>query len=107
MVDGFDFREFVERQQWIFAKTYAKRSPHEYVVRGKINGADDEFAQAVMYIREHGFKVKLFKTVYVCLQLDNRFYWTMGAPVDETTILNRNNLDDYQVVLYVKDKEWQ
>ena len=28
-----DFADFVDRQNWIFAKTYADRAPNEYIVR--------------------------------------------------------------------------
>ncbi len=107
MVDGFDFREFVARQQWVYAKTYAKRSPHQYIVRGKINGTDEEFVAAAEYIKKHGFTVRLFRTNYTCLQMDKSFYWSMNDGDGKLLIINRNDLNDYDVVLYVKDKQWQ
>lgn len=42
-----ELREFIEKQSWIFAKTYANKAPHEYIVRGRINGTDEEFMEAV------------------------------------------------------------
>ena len=33
-------KEFIERQNWIFAKTYAHKAPHEYVVRDNVKGTD-------------------------------------------------------------------
>ncbi len=35
-------RSFIEKQSWVFAKTYANKAPHEYIVRGRINGIDEE-----------------------------------------------------------------
>ena len=49
-----ELRDFINKQSWIFAKTYANKAPHEYIVRGRINGTDEEFIAAVNYIQEHG-----------------------------------------------------
>ena len=49
-----EIRAFIEKQSWIFAKTYANRAPHEYVVRGRVNGTDEEFISVVNYIQEKG-----------------------------------------------------
>ncbi len=34
--------------------------------------------------------------------LDDLYYWTMGAPVEETTVLNRAKLSEYQLI----DSAW-
>ena len=47
-------REFIAKQSWIFAKTYADRAPHEYIVRGRAAGTDEEFMSVVNYIAENG-----------------------------------------------------
>ncbi len=39
-----EIREFINKQSWTFAKTYAEKAPHEYIVRGKHAGTDEEFA---------------------------------------------------------------
>ena len=49
-----NIKEFCDKQDWIFAKTYAKKAPHEYVVRNNINGNDEEFMDVVNYIQENG-----------------------------------------------------
>jgi len=49
-----ELREFINKQSWIFAKTYANKAPHEYIVRGRINGTDEEFMCMVNYIQENG-----------------------------------------------------
>ena len=50
-------RSFIDKQSWIFAKTYTNRAPHEYVVRGRVNGTDEEFMSVVNYIQEKGITI--------------------------------------------------
>ena len=54
MVDETYMRDFINKQSWIFAKTYANKAPHEYIVRGRTKGTDEEFMAAVNYIQENG-----------------------------------------------------
>ena len=102
-----DIKAFFRSQNWTFAKTYAEKAPHEYIVRGKHNGTSEEFSDAVTYIREHGFHAWFWKSEHVYLILDNKLYWTMGAPVEETIIINRCNIDDYIISIRPKPKEKQ
>ena len=53
-MDINEIRAFVNKQSWIYAKTYANRAPHEYIVRGKMAGTDEEFMHVVNYITEKG-----------------------------------------------------
>ena len=53
-MDTEELRSFIKKQRWIFAKTYANRAPHEYIVRGRLNGTDEEFMSLVNYIQAHG-----------------------------------------------------
>lgn len=48
-----DLLDFVNRDTWTFAKTYAPRWPHEYIVWERV----DEwlFARLVVHIRAHGY----------------------------------------------------
>jgi hypothetical protein len=46
--------EFINRNEWIFAKTYADFAPHEYVVKEKLNKEDQEiFLEFTLFIRKH------------------------------------------------------
>ena len=99
-----DIKEFFERQNWIFAKTYADKSPHEYILRKKLNGTEAEFEEAAMYIRKHGFKAVFWRQEYTYLHLDGHLYWTMGAPLDETILINRCDLSDYELFIRVRRK---
>jgi len=81
-----DFRAFVAHKKWTFAKSMA-HIPHEYVVRQ--GPGDAAFVNAVLFIRAHGRAEKFFKKSYTYFYCDGWKYWTMGNPIDETTIINR------------------
>ena len=92
-----EFQKFVARNRWISAKTYAAFCPHEYVVKDHL--PDDEqrtFEQIVSFIRGKGF-IAIYgrKGPNRYYAVDDYYYWTMGAPIEETTILNRAKLSDY------------
>lgn len=99
------FKAFIERQSFTKAKT-AVRNPHEYIVRHKsVNGSDEEFVAVVEFIRENGFHLSFWQKDYIVFPLDGHFYWTQGNPIPETTILNRNDLNDYFVYILPKEKK--
>ena len=72
---------------WTFAKTMPE-NPHEYTVRLK-GRADEDFREAVRVIRRRGGRVYFKDRPYTSLDADGWRYWTMGAPVLETTVINR------------------
>lgn len=93
-----DIKEFFDRQKWIFAKTYAQKAPHEYIVRGKHVGDDDEFMRVVEYILNHGITMYFWNHPNKYIFLDGRQYWVMrDSEGDPTTIINRCNLDEYKL----------
>jgi hypothetical protein len=84
-------RSFIDRAQWTYAKTMPDQ-PHEYAVRAKCvkDGiTEDEFEQVVQMIRTHGYRRRRGKSYYTYVNVDGRRYWTMGWPVNQTTIINR------------------
>lgn len=87
-------RAFIAGNTWIFAKTYAKTAPHEYVVKTKLPSDEmrQEFEWMVVLIREHGYEAEFWGKVHTYLDIDGKKYWTMGEPLEETIILNRANL---------------
>ncbi len=96
-------RDFVNNFTWTYAKTYAKICPHEYIVKDKIGkGFWDSFAEVVRYIREKGFTANYKSRSGEYYILDDYYYWTMVDPVEETTILNRAKLSEYQLI----DNAW-
>ena len=78
---------FIEIQQWTFAKTMPK-NPHEYIVRDRVKD-DSMFNAFVAYIRRYGRTGNWGKQLYYYLQVGPHLYWSMGAPVEATTIVNR------------------
>lgn len=91
-------KDFVERYPWTYAKTYADRAPHEYYVKKELDEKGQKnFVSFITVIRKHGFKAKFWGKEHTYLELDGRYYWTMGEPIEETTILNRCEASDYSV----------
>jgi hypothetical protein len=60
------------------------------------------FALVVSFIREKGFSAKYKGRSGEYYILDDHYYWTMGAPVEETAVLNRAKLSDYSLI----DNAW-
>ena len=74
--------------EWTWAKTYAKTWPHHYIVK---DGVDDQelFLQTVKHIRRHGRGGPFYNKKYIYFEEYGLVYWTIGAPIDETTVINR------------------
>ena len=100
-----DLKSFIEKQSWIFAKTYANKAPHEYIIRGRINGTDEEFMAVVNYIQEHGITMLYWGHPNKYIFLDGQEYWVMrNDENDPSTILNRCNCDEYKYSISWKGK---
>ena len=82
-----EFLEFVKAHEWTYAKSMPT-IPHSYVVRENCRDKD-EFARAVMYIRQHGEARKFYTRTFIYLDCAPYTYWTMGNPLDVTKIINR------------------
>lgn len=103
-------KDFIDKQNWIFAKTYAQKAPHEYVVRNNIIGTDEEFMEVVNYILDNGITMYFWNHPNKYIFVDGRQYWVMRDGEDDpTTILNRCNLDEYKLSIQwkgsIKEKE--
>jgi len=82
-----DLKEFIGNSEWTFAKTYAATWPHEYMVRGRVD--EKLFVQMVKHIRGFGTEGPFYSQKYIYFEEDGWVYWTMGALIAETTIINR------------------
>lgn len=87
-----EVRGFIARETWTFAKTYAKTWPHEYLVRDRVD--KEMFDQLVRHIREHGYQGHFYRKPITYFDEAGITYWTMGAPIEETTIINRCPKED-------------
>jgi len=79
-------RDFVDTAEWTFAKTMPEW-PHEYIVRDRVD--ESLFEALVSHIRAHGLEGRFYRQVLTYYAEDGLLYWTMGAPIEETTIINR------------------
>jgi hypothetical protein len=79
-------REFIASSKWTFAKTMPEW-PHEYIVREKVDRV--LFESLVRHIRQHGFEGHFYQRVLIYFAENGLLYWTMGEPIEETTIINR------------------
>lgn len=82
-----DLKRFVDSATWTFAKTYAETWPHEYIVRDRVD--EKLFLSLVRHIRENGYEGRFYRKPITYFDEDGMVYWTMGAPIEETTIVNR------------------
>ncbi len=86
---------FVESVEWIFAKTYAKTAPHEYIVKRYLPKEKwDEFLWFARLIREEGYDGKFYDHTYRYLDIDGKKYWTMDEDVEMTELINRCDVGD-------------
>lgn len=81
-------RSMIARCEWTFAKTMPF-APHEYIVKEKCPLTAEDFEYFVNMQREHGVKERWGKYNNPYLYIDDYKYWTMGAPLEETTVINR------------------
>ena len=88
MPDRFpeDVRRFVDVERWTYATTMPQW-PHEYLVRARVDEA--LFERTVTHIRSHGYEDRFYSKSIVYFEEDGPVYWTMGAPLNETAIINR------------------
>ncbi len=89
-----DLSSFINKEKWTYAKTMPKW-PHEYLVREKVD--ETLFVKLAVFIRENGYEGRFYNKAITYYDYDGRVYWTMGAPMDETTIINRcRKKDSYE-----------
>ena len=69
-----------------FAKTMPE-CPHWYTLRESWK-CEAQFNQAVSDIREYGYEDYYWKSKYTRININGFKYWSMGAPVEETSLIN-------------------
>jgi hypothetical protein len=86
-----DLRRFVNNERWTFAKTMPDW-PHEYLVRDRVDRK--LFERVVRHIRSNGYESHFYQKKITYYEEGGLVYWTMGAPVEETIIINRCRKED-------------
>lgn len=83
----------LEKKEWKFAKTAAKKNPHWYILKQNY-GNDEEFLQLVKYIRANGEVEWFWKLKYLCLYYKGWKYWTMHTSDETVTLINKTFISD-------------
>jgi hypothetical protein len=86
-----ELRRFVDSERWTYAKTMPDW-PHEYLVRERVDHG--LFERMVVHIRSNGYVGHFYRKEITYYEEAGLVYWTMGAPVAETTIINRCRQED-------------
>ena len=81
-----EIKAFINSSKWTYAKTMPLWA-HYYIVRSSDNEAI--FVKTVEYIRSNGYEGRYYETKNMHFDDDKYSYWTMGDPIEETTIINR------------------
>ena len=96
-------RNFINQFEWTFAKTYADKAPHEYIVLDKLGlNHKEEFIKIAQFIRDNGFKAMYFTREGYYYRIDENYYWTMDEKVEDTNLINRAKWADYELI----DNSW-
>ena len=99
MMELNEVRDFLNKQRWIFAKTYAKKAPHEYCLLSQVNGTKEEYIEVARYIFENGVTMSYWGHERKYLFLDGRMYWSMDPTPEATDLINRCNNDEYYMTV--------
>ena len=81
-----DFERWVESRFWQTARS----GDHQYTLRRW--GPDRTFELCVLHIRERGYQAKFAGRWYTQLDRARHTYWSQGAPLAATTLVNRRLL---------------
>lgn len=84
------FKAYIGSVRWRQAKS--EKYKHSYTVR---EWQPDIFERAVKIIRKYGVPERFYRQTYVYLYIDDQKYWTMGAPLEQTIIINRAAADTH------------
>lgn len=84
-------RSYRDDCRWQAAKS---SPPHEYTIRAWRPEADEDFVRAAAGIREFGYEQSFYGNTYTYFDLDGLKYWTMGESLAETTVLNRDPVEN-------------
>lgn len=104
------FGHLMQQAPWRFAKTMPD-VPHHYTLREHWLPAEewndsDSFAWAARFIRQYGYKYKWGGRWYDQLDVNAHYYWTMGAAINETILINRKRrvpMAAYDAIAYKYD----
>lgn len=97
-------KEWVDRQEFVYAKSYAQTLPHHYTTRDRCD--EKEFEQFLSLVRIHGKLKPFYKKQYLYLELGEYEYWEMGRPIKAVQVLNRAKIDDSAKYRSIKPSQY-
>lgn len=90
-----EFRDFISKLTFTFAKTYKKFAPHEYAIfKNCGTPLKQELAKACKFIDENGYTIHFYGgSAFRCLNLDGKRYWYAYMTDDHSMpdIINRTD----------------
>lgn len=93
-------RAFLDRQVWIFARTYADKSPHEYCLFTQGNGTEEEFRKAAELVRKYGIRMHYYQCrAKKYFFYGGRMYWDMEERAEDVRLINRSECDSYRITV--------
>lgn len=80
-------KNFLESKNWIFAKTYAKTAPHEYIVKEHLKDQEG-FEEVAKFINKNGEKEKFWNRDYTYLKVGEYKYWNIENIINRVELNN-------------------
>lgn len=81
--------------RWHFAESMPQ-NPHWYTLRK--NQDDGMFNRVIEHMREFGYDGYFQGAKYRYYNIGHHYYWTMGAPINDTILINRKPLDQREML---------
>jgi hypothetical protein len=88
MMKTEEIKYYIQSVRWKFASSMPQ-IPHEYTLKEWNPAQIDTFNAFVVHIRENGYKELFYGKAMTYFDVDDHKYWTMGAPLEETILINR------------------
>ncbi len=71
---------------------------HQYTLRSWKSDLAEMFNEFVLHIRQHGYVDKFMGEEYIYFNVGGAYrYWSMGAPLEETILINRAKMNSKQL----------
>ncbi len=77
-------KNFIETQNWIFAKTYAETYPHEYIVQERVD--NDLFLELAEFIHNNGYEEYFYNKKQIYFDFEDFTYWHMENIINRCVI---------------------
>lgn len=88
-------------QEYTFAKSMPQ-NPHWYALRKKWDG--NNFEAVIQFIRDNSYTEYFHGRPFKMFKLNGYKYWTMGAPLKDTILINRAVCPSYNLYDEIADK---